>query len=68
MTNVQEVNEPQVFKEPKGKPEWEMSMNIEHESIQLGSHSSNLGSHSSFTWEETHWPQMRVQAQGKWHT
>jgi hypothetical protein len=33
MANVQEVYEPQVFEEEKGRPKWEKAMVIEHESL-----------------------------------
>ena len=33
MANIQEIYEPQVFKEAKGKPEWEKAMEAEHESL-----------------------------------
>jgi hypothetical protein len=31
MANIQEIYEPHVFKEEKGRPEWEKSMEAEHE-------------------------------------
>jgi hypothetical protein len=31
MANIQEIYEPQVFKEAKGRPEWEKAMEVEHE-------------------------------------
>ena len=33
MDNIQEIYEPQVFKEAKGRPEWEKAMEAEHESL-----------------------------------
>jgi hypothetical protein len=33
MANIQEIYEPQVFKEAKGRPEWEKAMEAEHESL-----------------------------------
>jgi hypothetical protein len=33
MANIQEIYEPQVFKEAKGRPEWEKAMEVEHESL-----------------------------------
>jgi hypothetical protein len=33
MANIQEIYEPQVFKESKGRPEWEKAMEVEHESL-----------------------------------
>jgi hypothetical protein len=33
MANIQEIYEPQVFKEAKGRPKWEKAMEAEHESL-----------------------------------
>jgi hypothetical protein len=33
MANVQEIYEPQLFEEVKGRPEWEKTMVVEHESL-----------------------------------
>jgi hypothetical protein len=33
MTNVQEIYEPQLFEEVKGRSEWKNAMAIEHESL-----------------------------------
>jgi hypothetical protein len=33
MANIQEIYEPRVFKEAKGRPEWEKAMEAEHESL-----------------------------------
>jgi hypothetical protein len=33
MANIQKIYEPQVFKEAKGRPEWEKAMEVEHESL-----------------------------------
>jgi hypothetical protein len=33
MANVQEIYEPQLFEEAKGRPEWEKAMPVKHESL-----------------------------------
>jgi hypothetical protein len=65
MDSVQEVYEPHVFEEVKGRFEWEKAMAVEHESLMK----KNLGFHGSSSREETHWLQMGIQCQvqGRWH-
>jgi hypothetical protein len=55
MANIKEIYEPQVFKEAKGRPEWEKAMEVKHESLMKNQ-----------TWDLTALPSRKKPIGCKW--